>query len=100
MGWGAFTRADALVIVHIARTIVGVRRDDDWAGRKIIHDANGLETRVKLWPHVMESDDALRFWTDLVNDAIALQHEASEYARCAADHRCPCCGQALPGFPA
>lgn len=100
MAGGAFTRADALAIVRVARAIVGVRREDDWAGRKILHDANGLQTLVELWPHVMESDDALRFWTDIVNDAIELQHEASEYARCAEENRCPCCGRALPGFPA
>ena len=92
-----FTRADALAIVGYARAAVGVRREDDWAGRKILHDAAGLETRVRLWPHVMDSDDALRFWKDIVNDAITLQSEAAQYARCAEANRCPCCGQALPG---
>jgi hypothetical protein len=95
---GTFTRADALAIVAEARRVVGERREDDWAGRKILHDANGLETRVRVWPHVMQSDDAIRFWRDIVNDAIVLKLEASDYARRTEEHRCPCCGQALPGY--
>lgn len=95
---GAFTLGDALAIVQYARNVVGVRREDDWAGRKILHDANGLETRVRFWPHVYESDDALRFWLDIANDTLALTQETAEYARCSAEHRCPCCGRELPAF--
>lgn len=97
MGGALFTRADALAIVQYARTIVGVRREDDWAGRKILHDANGLETLVQLWPHLKDDEDALRFWRDIANDAIALKHDATEYAKATDEHRCPCCGQSLPG---